>query len=107
MHNDKDVAATFLLFITSKMSLQMCCSLAVTVSLSYTYSTVPPLLFIPCPQLPHHIPVNELILKQKQRSEEKRLKLDHPVSTACSQTDLIFFSSCEDVKLFKNMFCYL
>uniref|UniRef100_A0A3B4FYF5 COP1 E3 ubiquitin ligase n=1 Tax=Pundamilia nyererei TaxID=303518 RepID=A0A3B4FYF5_9CICH len=25
--------------------------------------------------------VNELILKQKQRSEEKRLKLDHPVST--------------------------
>uniref|UniRef100_H3DJR7 COP1 E3 ubiquitin ligase n=1 Tax=Tetraodon nigroviridis TaxID=99883 RepID=H3DJR7_TETNG len=26
--------------------------------------------------------VNELILKQKQMSEEKRLKLDHPVSTA-------------------------
>jgi len=29
--------------------------------------------------------VNELILKQKQRSEEKRLKLDHSVSsTVCS-----------------------
>lgn len=29
--------------------------------------------------------VNELILKQKQMSEEKRLKLDHPVSTAHSR----------------------
>lgn len=50
MHDDKDVAATFLLFITSKM----CCSLAVTMSfsLSYTYSTGSPLLFIPCLQLP-------------------------------------------------------
>eukprot|EP00064_Thunnus_orientalis_P002455 superscaffoldBa00000181_g2462 len=30
------------------------------------------------PTSSHYFPVNELILKQKQRSEEKRLKLDHP-----------------------------
>lgn len=35
-----------------------------------------------------HLPVNELILKQKQMSEEKRLKLDHPVSTSPSSCEL-------------------
>lgn len=43
------------------------------------------LLFIFSPPFGSHdlsgVPVNELILKQKQVSEEKRQKLDHPVST--------------------------
>lgn len=34
------------------------------------------------------LPVNELILKQKQMSEEKRLKLDHPVSTSQASCSL-------------------
>lgn len=42
-------------------------------------------LFIFSPPFGSHdvsgVPVNELILKQKQVSEEKRQKLDHPVST--------------------------
>lgn len=41
----------------------------------------PPLL-PPAPNGNLLLPVNELILKQKQMSEEKRLKLDHPVSTS-------------------------
>lgn len=44
-------------------------------------------------QLSH--PVNELILKQKQRSEEKRLKLDHPVSTQAHSNCSV--SSCLQV----------
>lgn len=52
-------------------------SIYITPFLAY----LPPLL-PPAPNGNPLLPVNELILKQKQMSEEKRLKLDHPVSTS-------------------------
>lgn len=57
--------------------------------------------------------VNELILKQKQMSEEKRLKLDHPVSTTYA-FHIATFKSLHSQMLclfgaiaaFKNLLCY-
>lgn len=61
------------------------CSLSCTLKM-FRITFWPPINRTP----PSVFTVNELILKQKQRSEEKRLKLDHPVST--THTQLLCFS---------------